>query len=55
MSYVTNKKRRIRRFKRKMIKIQEFRKKFNEEMDLLEAENLKLKNENQTQTSTQAN
>jgi hypothetical protein len=50
--YVTNKKRILRRKKRKMIKIQEFRKQFNENMDKLEKENQNLK---QTETQTQTN
>jgi hypothetical protein len=48
--YVTNKKRILRRKKRKLIKIQEFRKQFNENMDKLEKEN-----QNSKQTETQTN
>ena len=53
LSYVTNKKRRIRRLKRKIIKNEEFRKEFNEKMDKLELEQLNKENLNKTISTTE--
>ena len=53
LSYVTNKKRRIRRLKRKIIKNEEFKKEFNEKMDKLELEQLNKENLNKTISTTE--